>query len=175
MESIPFSRVSVPLSQGRLARYAKLWVVHAPGMPGTFSPPPRISDPTTHVPWCMPGLLTSGSLWSRWRGKRSRHSRRMRNPQFYVSGKRPLVVCRNISIFYPKDKIGLLDWHPQYDLQQGRANCEVSYSEFTYLFLPIDHYQNMSKVIVSIHGIVVLFALSNGSFCPTLRNNRNAL
>ena len=26
----------------------------------------------------------------RWRGKRSRHSRRMRNPQFYVSGKRPI-------------------------------------------------------------------------------------
>ena len=25
----------------------------------------------------------------RWRGKRSRHSRRMHNPQFYVSGKRP--------------------------------------------------------------------------------------
>ena len=44
----------------------------------------------THVPWCMPGSLTSGFLWSRWRlgrGKRSRHSRRMRNPQFYVSGK----------------------------------------------------------------------------------------
>ena len=26
----------------------------------------------------------------RWRGKRSRHSRRMCNPQFYVSGKRPI-------------------------------------------------------------------------------------
>ena len=26
-----------------------------------------------------------------WRGKRSQHSRRMRNPQFYVSGKRPIV------------------------------------------------------------------------------------
>ena len=45
----------------------------------------------THVPWCMPGSLTSGFLWSWWRRKRSRHSRRMRNPQFYVSGKRPVV------------------------------------------------------------------------------------
>ena len=36
------------------------------------------------------GSLTSGFLWSRWRGKRSRHSRRMRNPQFHVSGKRPM-------------------------------------------------------------------------------------
>ena len=39
----------------------------------------------THVPWCMSGSLTrSGG------GKRSRHSWRMRNPQFYVSGKRPI-------------------------------------------------------------------------------------
>ena len=30
---------------GPLTRYAKLRVTHAPGMPGTFSPPPRISDP----------------------------------------------------------------------------------------------------------------------------------
>ena len=45
----------------------------------------------THVLWCMPGSLTSGFLWSRWRGKRSRHSRRMRNPHYYVSGKRPMA------------------------------------------------------------------------------------
>ena len=80
-----------------LARYVKLQVAHAPGMPGTFSPPPRVSDPdmqhgtcVTHVPWCMPGSLTSGFLWSWWQGKRSRHSRRMRSPKFYVSGKRPM-------------------------------------------------------------------------------------
>ena len=36
----------------------------------------------THVPWCIPGSLTISFLWSRWRGKRSRHSRCMRNPQF---------------------------------------------------------------------------------------------
>ena len=46
----------------------------------------------THVPWCMPGSLSSSFLWSRWRGKRFRHSRRMRNPQFYVSGKRPIEI-----------------------------------------------------------------------------------
>ena len=83
---------------GPLTRYAKLRVAHVLGMPGTFSPPPRVSDPdmhrgtcVTHVPWCMPGSLTSGFLWSQWRGKRSRHSRRMRNPQFCVSGKRPIA------------------------------------------------------------------------------------
>ena len=60
---------------GYLARYVKLWVAHAPGMPRTFSPPPRVSDPdmhndtcVTHVSWCMPGSLTRGFLWSRWRG-----------------------------------------------------------------------------------------------------------
>ena len=74
---------------GFLTRYVKLRVAHAPGMPGTFFPPPRISYPdmhhgtcVTHVPWCMPGSLTSGFLWSRWRGKRSWYYWRMRNPQF---------------------------------------------------------------------------------------------
>ena len=68
-------------------------------MAGTFYPLPRVSDPdmhrgtcVTHVPWCMLGSLTSGFLWRRWRGKRSRHSWRMRNPQFYVSGKRPILI-----------------------------------------------------------------------------------
>ena len=48
-------------------------VVHASGMPGTFFPPPRVSDPdmhhgtcVMHVPWCMPGSLTSGFLWIRY-------------------------------------------------------------------------------------------------------------
>ena len=84
---------------GPLARYTKLRAVHAPGMPGTFSPSTRVSDPdmhhgtcVTHVPRRMSESLTSGFLWSRWRGKRSRHSRRMRNPQFCVSGKRSICV-----------------------------------------------------------------------------------
>ena len=41
----------------------------------------------------MPGSLTSGFLWSQWRGKRSRHSRRMGNPQFCLSGKKPMPWC----------------------------------------------------------------------------------
>ena len=84
------------LCYGPLARYVKSRVAHGSGIPGTFPSPPRVSDPNmhegtcvTHVPWCMSGSLTSGFLWSR-RRKRSRHSRRMCNPQFYVSGKRPI-------------------------------------------------------------------------------------
>ena len=54
----------------------KIAGAHAPGMPGTFSPYPQVSDPdmhhgtcVTHVPWCMPGSLISGFLWNRRRGK----------------------------------------------------------------------------------------------------------
>ena len=93
-----------------LARYVKFRVAHGPRMPGTFSPPPRINDPemhhgacVTHVPCCMPGSLPSGFLWSRWRGYRSRHSRRMLNPRSYVSGKRP------IGLFFGS---ALLCWMP---------------------------------------------------------------
>ena len=77
---------------GPLAGYVKLRVAHAPGMPVTFTLPPWVSDPdihhatcAPHEPRCRSGSLTSGFLWSRWR-----HSRRMRNPQFYVSGKRSI-------------------------------------------------------------------------------------
>ena len=55
---------------------------------------PLISDPSmhhdscvTHMPWCMSGSLTRGC-----RVKRSRHSRRTHNPQFYVFGKRPMFI-----------------------------------------------------------------------------------
>ena len=53
----------------------KIAGAHAQGMPGTFFPSPQVSDPdmhhgtcVTHVPWCMPGSLTSGFLWHRRRG-----------------------------------------------------------------------------------------------------------
>ena len=57
---------------GPLTRYVKLRVAHAPGRPGTFSPPPTSRKPlvsdtgmhqgtcVTHVPWCILGSLTSG-------------------------------------------------------------------------------------------------------------------
>ena len=89
---------------GPLARYEKLRVAHAPGMPGTFSPPPRVSDPdihhgtcVTHGSWCMPGSLTSAFSWSRWWGNRSRHSRRMRNPPFTYLVRGPYTENRELS------------------------------------------------------------------------------
>ena len=89
--------VYLRLEHGLLTRYAKLLVAHAPGMPGTFFPPPRFSDAdmhhgtcVTHVSWCLPGSLTSDFLWIRWRGKRYRHSRPMPHPQCCVSGMKPM-------------------------------------------------------------------------------------
>ena len=77
---------------------------------------PQFSDPdmhhgtcVTHVPWCMPESLTSSFLWIRWRGNRSRHSRRMRNPRFCVSGKRPMQ--------------GFLLWKRDSDIFMMRSLC----------------------------------------------------
>ena len=83
---------------GPLTRYVKLLVAHAPGMPGTFSPPPtsketasqRSRHASRHVRHAR-AVMHVGITNPRWRRKRSRHSRRMRNPQFYVSGKRPIT------------------------------------------------------------------------------------
>ena len=53
-------------------RYVKLQVADAPGMLFTFPPPTQVIDTDmhhgtcmTHVPWCMPGSLSNGFLWSR--------------------------------------------------------------------------------------------------------------
>ena len=61
------SHSSWSTANGPLTRYVKLRIAHAPGMPGTFSLSPRVSDPdmhhgtcVTYVPWYMPGSLTSG-------------------------------------------------------------------------------------------------------------------
>ena len=90
------------------ARYVKLWVAYVSGMSWTFSLSLRVSDLdmhhgtcVTHVPWCMTGSLTSCFLWSRWQGKRSRHSQRMRNPQFFVSGRRPMTTWEGTRMISP--------------------------------------------------------------------------
>ena len=113
MCEVPFCGKSVIRCHGLLARYVKLWVAHAPGMPGTFSPAPRVSDSgmhhgtcVTHVPWCMSGSLTDGFFWCRWRRKCPRPPRRMRNPQLYLSGKRP--IGQGLLVF--RQLLGQLSW-----------------------------------------------------------------
>ena len=60
-------RCYIIVRHGPFTRYVKVRVAHAPGMPGTFSPKPIVSDPgmhhgmcVTHVPWCMSESLTRG-------------------------------------------------------------------------------------------------------------------
>ena len=72
---------------------------------------PLVSDPgmhhgtcVTNVPWCMSGSLTPPPPPPPETEKSSRHSRRIRNPQFYVSGKRPIaetgvfVICETVLV-----------------------------------------------------------------------------
>ena len=82
------------LEHGPLTRYAKSRVAHAPGMPGAFSPPPTPRETANKQPRHASrhvrdacAVMHVGIATRRWREKRSR---RMRNPQFYVSGKRPV-------------------------------------------------------------------------------------
>ena len=43
--TVQLTFVGIGSGNGPLTRYEKLRVAHAPGMPGTFSPPQRVSDP----------------------------------------------------------------------------------------------------------------------------------
>ena len=104
---------------GPLNRYGWLRVAHAPGMPGTFSAPTDlkgnrqsaiptgITAPTRPLSDKKPmgflsdsgharAVMHAGIANPRWRGKRSRHFRRMCNPRFYVSGKKPTVIAITI-------------------------------------------------------------------------------
>ena len=85
--------------RGPRSRCVKLRVVHAPGMPETFSPPPTSKEThsyrsryaSRHVRHAR-AVNHVGFANPRWRGKRSRHSRRMRNPQLCVSSKRFIKI-----------------------------------------------------------------------------------
>ena len=50
--------------------YVNMWVAHVPGMPGTFSRHHGFVIPTLNTARASPtaGMLTSGFLWSQWRG-----------------------------------------------------------------------------------------------------------
>ena len=91
---------------GPLTRYVKSRVAHAPGMPGTFSPPHILKETASqrsrhasrHVRHAR-AVMHVGIANPRWWGKRSRHSRCMRNPQFCVSGKRPIMHSFSSSLY----------------------------------------------------------------------------
>ena len=109
------SRTDAPI-----AKYVKWRVAHATGMPGTFSLATRVSDSdmhhgtcVTHVPWCMPGSLTSGFLWSRWRGKKltafPAHTYLVRGPWTTCTSHYSTLMPRSSTVnSFPLDKMAAI-------------------------------------------------------------------
>ena len=87
-------------NHGPLPRYEKLRVAHAPGMPGTLSPAPNSTETASYRSWHASwhvrdarAVMHVGIANPWWWGKRSRQ---MRNPQFCVFGKRPMILVFTI-------------------------------------------------------------------------------
>ena len=53
---------SYSLIHGPLTSYANLRVAHAPGIPGTCSPPQRVSDPDMHYGTCVYYFIHGGAF-----------------------------------------------------------------------------------------------------------------
>ena len=93
------SIISIPnYCHGPVTRCVKLWVAHAPGIPRTLSPPltseETYSYRSRYASWHVRdarAVMHVRIAKPRWRGKHSRHSRRVRNPKFQVSGRRPMA------------------------------------------------------------------------------------
>ena len=135
-------------SMGFLTDTKNVWVGHALGMPGTFSPPLRVTDPDIHhgkcvtqVPWCMPGSLSSDFLWSRLRGKRSRHSRCIGKPQFCVSGKRQMMLSW-IKIYRYYNNQWMWDMF-------AVSKCDITWSEIAQNYGPCALYYFWRLFLVS--------------------------
>ena len=62
---------------------------------------PLVKDPDMHH---ARTVMHVGIVNPRWRGKRSRHSRRMRHPQYYVSGKKPVNKTGHIHLYTTKHR-----------------------------------------------------------------------
>ena len=87
-------RHSTSYGHGPLTRYAELQIAHAQRKPLVNHPAKEIASKPTryasqHVRHAR-DMMHVGIANPRWRGKRFRHPRRMRNPQLYISSKRPM-------------------------------------------------------------------------------------
>ena len=88
---------------------------------------PLVIDPDMHHDTCV-------TANPRWRGKRTRHCRRMRNPQFYVSGKRPMGVIIGLP-WYHRSKLAVYLWfdnnvlwhdlHVKFWLGNSKSLCRI--------------------------------------------------
>ena len=91
--------LSLMKSNGPLTRYVKLRVVHAPGMPGTFFPPTRVSDQAMHHGTYVTHVMYAGiaNWWFPLKsvaGKTFPAFPAHAQPAFYGSGKRPVAITK---------------------------------------------------------------------------------
>ena len=111
----------IELFRGSLARYVKLRVAHAPGMPGTLAATDFKGNRYLAIPACITARASHA-----WRGKRSRHSRCMRKPQFSVSSKGPwlgnIVACLGLTAT-PWSKLFMNYYYHLSTLQYAMTNC----------------------------------------------------
>ena len=122
---------------------------------GNVFPATAVSDPdmhhgtcVTHVPWCMSVSLTSGFLWRRWRGKRSRYSWRMRNPQFCVSVRRH-VPTFHLHISQNKLPKNLLWELPLTTILNVQANVSIQVCMLPAMYLDLNWYFSTQTIITS--------------------------
>ena len=114
---------------GPLTRYAKLRFAHAPGIPGILSQPPTskeiVSKRSRHASRHMRhahAVMHVGIANQRWCGKRSRHFRRMRNPKYYVSDKRPMALA------FLQDVSRILRYNANYAINGSTPKCTITSS-----------------------------------------------
>ena len=92
-----FSSTSALLHSMGLLPDTKLQLAHAPGIPGMFYPPTSKETASYRSRHALRHMRDARAVMHvsipnrRWLGKRSRHSRRIHNPKFYASGKRPIL------------------------------------------------------------------------------------
>ena len=109
MLCVRFSSDMIGTVYHKLIIWGQLRVAHATGIPGKFSSTSKetANQRPRHAPWHVRHarvVMHVGIANARWRGKLSRHSRRMRNPQFYVSYKKPIAgmfILRWAQYFLP--------------------------------------------------------------------------
>ena len=102
--------------------------------------------------------MHAGIANPRWRGKRSRHSRCMRNPQFYLSGKRPIqddtcialhtsticiLSCSSEYIFELQEITSLTHLTPDKMAAISQTTCSNIFSWMKISEFQIEYYWNM--------------------------------
>ena len=163
-----------------LTRYVKLWVAHAPGMPGTFSLPPRVNNPDMHHGTCVAhgivnsGLLTSGFLWSRLAGKTFPAFPAHVQPAIFLSDKRPIDW-----LVWPAD--WFINWGTHNQMTEGQNTqyrrlespttrlfqylVQITYKNFK---VPL-YWSFLSGIVPTCRDVIIVFMLCHHHYLHQLK------